>query len=81
MKSDLGGIYSLNLAGQPMIVVNSVKIARELLGLCSSSPIAKSLLADESLERASMSDRPHNIMTNDLLCDSHFVAFAPYGAM
>ena len=33
MKSNLGGIYSLNLAGQPMIVVNSVKIARELLGL------------------------------------------------
>ena len=45
-----GDIFYLNLLGRPMIVINSIEIARELL----------------DSKGATFSDRPHSFMMNSL---------------
>ncbi|KAF9470940.1 putative monooxygenase [Pholiota conissans] len=58
-----GGIFHLDVLGKPIVVINSVKIAKDLLDKRSSI----------------YSDRPHAIMAGDLVGFSRTLAFLPYG--
>jgi hypothetical protein len=55
----------LNALGQPIIVLNSLKVAFELLDRRANI----------------YSDRPHLIVANGILCGSLFFALMPYGDM
>ena len=52
-----------NAMGQPIIVINSHKVAAELLGRRANV----------------YSDRPRLIVANDILCGGLLYAFMPYG--
>jgi hypothetical protein len=56
-------IMYLNALGQPIIVINSLKVAFELLDRRANI----------------YSDRPRFIVSCDILCGSLFTAFMPYG--
>ncbi|KIY43086.1 hypothetical protein FISHEDRAFT_54191 [Fistulina hepatica ATCC 64428] len=62
-KAQYGTIFSLNLAGQPVVVLNSHKATGDLLDRCSGI----------------YSDRPCFIMAGELLTGGIFMVFAPYG--
>jgi hypothetical protein len=53
----------LNAFGQPIIVINNLKVAFELLDRRGNI----------------YSDRPHLIVANDILCGGLFTALMPYG--
>ena len=59
----IGPIYSLNLGGQTAIVLNSYRVASEILDKRS----------------AIYSDRPRMIMTSEILCGNLFFPFNRYG--
>lgn len=60
---DAGPVYGLNLAGQPVLVLNSHKVASEVLDKRS----------------AIYSDRPRMIVVSEILCQGLFFAFVRYG--
>ena len=60
-----GDIIYLNTLGQPIIVINSLKVAAELLDRRSNI----------------YSDRPRMIVANEILSGGLFAAFMPYGGL
>ena len=56
-------MYLLNALGKPIIVINSLKVAFELLDRRANN----------------YSDRPHLIVANEILCGGLFTAFMSYG--
>ncbi|KAJ7170774.1 cytochrome P450 [Mycena crocata] len=58
-----GDVYSLNLAGQPVVILNSYKAAADLFDRRSTI----------------YSDRPRLIMANEILTGGIFMIFAKYG--
>ncbi|KAJ3552786.1 hypothetical protein NM688_g3970 [Phlebia brevispora] len=61
---EYGPVYSLNVAGKPILVVNSLKVARELFEGRSGI----------------YADRPRMILASDVLCGGLSIAFMPYGS-
>lgn len=59
----IGEIFSLNLVGQHALVVNSHKVAADLLDRRSNI----------------YSDRPRFILGNEILCDNLFIGVTHYG--
>ncbi|TFK64025.1 cytochrome P450 [Pluteus cervinus] len=64
-KEQFGPIFSLNFAGQPVIVLNSFKVAGDLLDRRSTI----------------YSDRPRFIMAGEILTGGIFQPFQPYGEL
>ncbi|KAJ7482244.1 cytochrome P450 [Mycena galericulata] len=64
-KAQYGPIISLNLAGQPVVVLNDHQIATDLLDRRS----------------AIYSDRPQFIMAGEILTGGIFIAFSTYGEL
>ncbi|EIM88908.1 cytochrome P450 [Stereum hirsutum FP-91666 SS1] len=62
-KEEFGPIFSLNFAGQPVVVLNSHKVTTDLLDRRSTI----------------YSDRPRFIMASEILTGSIFIAFSSYG--
>jgi hypothetical protein len=58
-----GDVMYLNALGQPMLVINSLKAATELLDRRANI----------------YSDRPRLIVAGEILCGGLFMAFMPYG--
>ncbi|PSR75211.1 hypothetical protein PHLCEN_2v9252 [Hermanssonia centrifuga] len=58
-----GPINSLNMAGQPLIILNTQEVVTDLLDRRS----------------AIYADRPHFVMVNDVLCGGMNLGFMPYG--
>ncbi|THG93113.1 hypothetical protein EW026_g8030 [Hermanssonia centrifuga] len=63
MLFSLGPINSLNMAGQPIIILNTQEVVTDLLDRRS----------------AIYADRPHFVMVNDVLCGGMNLGFMPYG--
>jgi hypothetical protein len=53
----------LNALGQPVVIINSLKVATELLDRRANT----------------YSDRPRLIVAGEILCGGLFTAFIPYG--
>ncbi|TFK67280.1 cytochrome P450 [Pluteus cervinus] len=64
-KEQFGPIFSLNLAGQPVIVINSLEAAVDLLERRSSI----------------YSDRPRVIVANEILSGEFMLPLIPYGSL
>ncbi|THU86529.1 cytochrome P450 [Dendrothele bispora CBS 962.96] len=64
-KEEFGPIFSLNLAGQPVVVLNSHKVTADLLDRRSTI----------------YSDRPRFIMAGEILTGRIFIAFSGYGEL
>ncbi|TDL16829.1 cytochrome P450 [Rickenella mellea] len=64
-KEQYGPIFSLNLAGQPVVVLNSHKVTADLLDRRSNV----------------YSDRPRFIMAGEILTGGIFIAFSGYGEL
>ncbi|CAL1709871.1 unnamed protein product [Somion occarium] len=64
-KAQYGDLFSLNLAGQPVIVVNSIDVATDLFDKRSTI----------------YSDRPPFIMASEILTGGIFIAFSKYGEL
>lgn len=62
-SKEFGPIFSLNMAGQPVVVVNTGKICSDLLDRRSSI----------------YSDRPRFVMAGEILTGGMVIGFAKYG--
>ncbi|TFK67293.1 cytochrome P450, partial [Pluteus cervinus] len=62
-KEQFGPIFSLNLVGQPVIVINNLEIATELLERRSSI----------------YADRPRIIVANEIMSGGLMLPIVPYG--
>jgi hypothetical protein len=63
MWSRTGDLIYLNAAGQPIVIINSQKVALELL----------------DRRAAIYSDRPRNVVACDIMTGGLLLGFAPYG--
>ena len=63
MLSRTGDLVFLNAGGQPVVIINSQKVAVELL----------------DRRAAIYSDRPHNVVACDIMTGGLFFGFARYG--
>ena len=87
IRTIVGPIFSLKLAGQPVVVLNTHKVTADLLGKCISHYLSRMLITDlnplEFSDRRSniYSDRPRYIMAGEILTGGIFVAFAGYGEL
>ena len=61
--SPLGDLIYLNVAGQPIVIINSPKVGVALL----------------DRRAAIYSDRPRNIVASDIMAGGLFFAFSRYG--
>lgn len=77
-----GPIFSLNLMGQPVVVVNDFQTAADLVGTSSSwsLPFGNSL-SISGLDRRSAiySGRPWFVMSCEILTGGLFFGLLPYG--
>lgn len=60
----VGPVFQVNMAGQTAVVLNSYRVASDLLDKRSGI----------------YSDRPRMIMTSEILCGNHFFPFLRYGS-
>ncbi|KAF5343067.1 hypothetical protein D9758_011141 [Tetrapyrgos nigripes] len=82
-KEEFGPIFSLNLAGQTVIVLNSHKVTADLLGTSIHAPDIRVFLMIVTPDRRSAvySDRPRFIMAGEILTGKIFIAFSGYGEL
>lgn len=80
---DRGPILSLNLLGQPMVVINSHKIAVDLLGASVTSRLSSVHLPTclELIDRRAniYNDRPRMIVVHELITEEKFISAMNYG--
>ena len=74
-----GPIFSLNLAGQPVVVLNDFETATELLGMLLSGPCSHLLTFRTDRRSASYSDRPRLIMSYEILSGGLNIVLMRYG--